>query len=163
MEKWQKKGAVPIVRGRKLIAFGEVVAELVVGHIDSISTLEQLVDLINNSDEWPMEANRSIRENGWIDDTDIDRGVCHTDAFKVVINDAGLAVVLPNEDGIVNQLKAARLASGFTQQQVASKMGIAQTALSRIESGTHSPSLDMVERYAEALGCRLKIEKKEEK
>ena len=80
-----------------------------------------------------------------------------------MINDAGLAVVLPNEDGIVNQLKAARLASGYTQQQVASKMGIAQTALSRIESGTHSPSLDMVERYAEALGCRLKIEKKEEK
>ena len=60
MEKWQKKGAAPIVRGRKLIAFGEVVAELVVGHIDSISTLEQLVDIINNSDEWPMEANRSI-------------------------------------------------------------------------------------------------------
>lgn len=26
--KWQKKGAAPIVRGRRLIAFGEVVAEL---------------------------------------------------------------------------------------------------------------------------------------
>lgn len=30
VEKWQKKGAAPIVRGRKLIAYGEVVAELVI-------------------------------------------------------------------------------------------------------------------------------------
>ena len=53
--------------------------------------------------------------------------------------------------------------SGITQQDVAERMGIAQTAVSRLEIGAHSPSLDMVERYAEALGCRLKIEKKEEK
>lgn len=163
MEKWQKKGAAPIVRGRKLVAFGEVVAELVVGHIERISTLKQLAELINKSDEWPMEANRAIRENGWIDDTDTDRGVCHTDAYRVVIDDDGKAVVLPNEDGIVNQLTAIRVAVGLTQLQVADKMGIVQTALSRIESGKHSPSLDMVERYAEAVGCRLKIEKKEEK
>lgn len=29
VEKWQKKGAAPIIRGRKLIAYGETVAELV--------------------------------------------------------------------------------------------------------------------------------------
>lgn len=29
VEKWQKKGASPITRGRKLYAYGEVVAELV--------------------------------------------------------------------------------------------------------------------------------------
>ena len=29
VEKWQKKGAAPIIRGRKLIAYGEIVAELV--------------------------------------------------------------------------------------------------------------------------------------
>lgn len=28
VEKWQKKGAAPIIRGRKLIAYGETVAEL---------------------------------------------------------------------------------------------------------------------------------------
>lgn len=30
VEKWQKKGAAPIVRGRNLIAYGEIVAELAV-------------------------------------------------------------------------------------------------------------------------------------
>lgn len=28
VEKWQRKGAAPIIRGRKLIAYGETVAEL---------------------------------------------------------------------------------------------------------------------------------------
>ena len=82
---------------------------------------------------------------------------------KAVIDDDGVAVVVPNEDGIVNRLRKARVKAGITQQDVAERMGIAQTAVSRLEIGAHSPSLDMVERYAEALGCRLKIEEKEEK
>lgn len=64
---------------------------------------------------------------------------------------------------IIEQARKIRMESGLTQQDVAERMGIAQTAVSRLEIGAHSPSLDMVERYAEALGCRLKIEEKEEK
>lgn len=64
---------------------------------------------------------------------------------------------------IIEQARKIRMDSGITQQDVAERMGIAQTAVSRLEIGAHSPSLDMVERYAEAVGCRLKIEKKEEK
>lgn len=32
VKKWQNKGAAPIIRGRKLYAYGEVVAELVNNH-----------------------------------------------------------------------------------------------------------------------------------
>ena len=64
---------------------------------------------------------------------------------------------------IIEQARKIRMESGITQQDVAERMGIAQTAVSRLEIGAHSPSLDMVERYAEAVGCRLKIEEKEEK
>lgn len=63
---------------------------------------------------------------------------------------------------IIEQARKIRMELGITQQDVAERMGIAQTAVSRLEIGAHSPSLDMVERYAEALGCRLKIEKKED-
>ena len=128
-----------------------------------IETLEDLAELINESEEWPMDANRAIRDNGWMDDTDTERGVCHTATEKVVIDDDGVAVVVPNEDGIMNQLKQARVSVGMTQKKVAEIMGIEQSSVARLESGAHSPSLDMVERYAEAVGCRLKIEKKEEK
>ena len=76
---------------------------------------------------------------------------------KAVIDDDGVAVVVPNEDGIVNRLRKARVKAGITQQDVAERIGIAQTAVSRLGIGAHSPSLDMVERYAEAVGCRLKI------
>lgn len=64
---------------------------------------------------------------------------------------------------IMTDLKAARIEAGLTQKDVAENIGIEQSSVARLESGAHSPSLDMVERYAEAVGCRLKIEKKEEK
>ena len=104
-----------------------------------------------------------IETNGWIDDTDSDRGICHTDGYKIELDDQGRAVILSTIGSVVSDLKVRRLESGLTQQRVADIMGIAQQSVARIESGTHSPSLDMVERYAEAVGCRVKIEKKEEK
>lgn len=58
---------------------------------------------------------------------------------------------------IVDQLKAARLVAGLTQQQVADKMGIAQQSVARLESGSNEPSIGMVERYATALGLRIGI------
>jgi DNA-binding XRE family transcriptional regulator len=58
-------------------------------------------------------------------------------------------------------LLSARRASGLTQQAIASKMGIAQSALSRIESNIgnpkHSPTLDTLRKYAQACGKRLEI------
>lgn len=64
---------------------------------------------------------------------------------------------------IIHKLKARRIELGITQQDVADKMGIAQQSVTRMERGGVSPSIDMIERYAEAVGCRVKIEKKEEK
>lgn len=61
------------------------------------------------------------------------------------------------ERTIIEKLKRVRVANGITQHDVAERMGIVQAAVSRIESGTHSPSVDMLEKYADAVGCRLEI------
>lgn len=58
---------------------------------------------------------------------------------------------------IIDRLKKIRLANGLTQQYVADMIGIAQTSLSRIEAGKHSPSVELLERYADAVGCRIEI------
>lgn len=119
--------------------------------------LTSLARLINEADEWPLEANAIIASNGWIDDTDSDRGVCHTDGIKVELDDQGRAVVLSTISSVVSELKFRRWESGLTQQRVADIMGVAQQSVARIESGRISPSIDMVERYASALGLRIGI------
>lgn len=58
---------------------------------------------------------------------------------------------------IIEKIKRRRIELGMTQLEVAEKMGVPQTAVSRLEKQKHSPSIDMVERYAEAIGCKLHV------
>lgn len=59
---------------------------------------------------------------------------------------------------VVNQLLRARTKAGLTQDAVAERMGTTKSAICRLESaGKHTPSLDTLRRYAEAVGCELQV------
>ena len=59
---------------------------------------------------------------------------------------------------LVASLVASRRSIGMTQAEVAALMWTTRTAVSRLESGRHArPSLTTVERYAFAVGCRVRI------
>jgi transcriptional regulator with XRE-family HTH domain len=51
----------------------------------------------------------------------------------------------------------ARIASGMTQQELAERIGTRQSAISRLENGSASPSFDMLGRLAEALNVSFEI------
>jgi DNA-binding XRE family transcriptional regulator len=59
-------------------------------------------------------------------------------------------------------LLKARAAAGLTQAEVASRMGVSQPVVARIESSLgkkdHSPSLNTLRRYADACGMKLVIQ-----
>lgn len=57
-----------------------------------ISTMEELAEYINESEEWPIDVEAIIEENGWVSDCGTEFGVCHDASQKVVINDEGKAV-----------------------------------------------------------------------
>lgn len=65
------------------------------------------------------------------------------------------------EFAILDEMLAARHAAGLTQAQVAERMGTKAPAVARLEralaSGKHSPSLDTLRKYAQALGKRVEI------
>lgn len=52
----------------------------------------------------------------------------------------------------------ARRATGLTQKELAQKTGIAQGDISKLETGNANPSLRTLQRLANGLGMRLKIE-----
>ncbi len=58
---------------------------------------------------------------------------------------------------IIAVLIKRRLEKGFTQQELAKRVGTKQSAISRLESGTYNPSLDFLKKVTEALGARIKI------
>jgi transcriptional regulator with XRE-family HTH domain len=50
-------------------------------------------------------------------------------------------------------LRAARMAAGLTQQEVAARAGIALTIFAQIESGCSDPGLRLLGSLAKAVGC----------
>lgn len=68
---------------------------------------------------------------------------------------------LEDEFAALDALLAARKQAGMTQEEVAAKMGVSQPSLARVEaslgSHRHSPSLEMLRKYAAAVNCKLEI------
>ena len=60
-------------------------------------------------------------------------------------------------DSILRGLLEARKKAGLTQVEVASRMGVPQSAVVRLESGMHSPTLTTLTRYAAAIGVKLEV------
>ncbi|MCZ8099291.1 MAG: helix-turn-helix transcriptional regulator [Burkholderiales bacterium] len=59
---------------------------------------------------------------------------------------------------LINQLLRARARAGLTQDAVAERMGTTKSAISRLESaGKHTPSLNTLKKYAQAVGCDLQV------
>lgn len=62
------------------------------------------------------------------------------------------------DDVISPTLIEARRAANLTQEQVAERMGVQKHTISRLENNKNSPTVATLKRYAEALGCQLKIQ-----
>src|SRR3989339_1898328 len=65
---------------------------------------------------------------------------------------------LKEEYTLTREMLGARSRFGLTQEAVAELMGTTKSAVSRLEStGKHAPSLTTLKKYAQAVGCDLKI------
>lgn len=53
------------------------------------------------------------------------------------------------------KLKAARLAAGMTQGQLAEAVGVSQRDISHWETGHREPGVLIVKEIAQALGCTM--------
>lgn len=61
------------------------------------------------------------------------------------------------EERLAAELVRARVAAGLSQAQLATQLGIKQSAVARFESGRHMPSIDTLQAYASATGRRLVV------
>jgi DNA-binding XRE family transcriptional regulator len=74
---------------------------------------------------------------------------------------AAAYAALEDEFAALGELLAARKRAGMTQADVAEQMGVAQASVARLESSfgsrKHSPSIGTLRRYADAVGCELRL------
>ena len=65
---------------------------------------------------------------------------------------------LEPEFSIMQAIIDARKASGLTQKQLSERTGIAQSDISKLESGNANPSLKTLQRLAAGMGMKIKVE-----
>lgn len=65
---------------------------------------------------------------------------------------------LEPEFAIIRAMIEARQSAGLTQKQLAEKTGIDQSEISRYENGNGNPSLRTLQRLAQGMGMRMKLE-----
>ena len=65
---------------------------------------------------------------------------------------------LEPEFAIIQAMIDARKESGLTQKELSERTGIAQSDISKLEHGNANPSLRTLQRLAEGMGMKLKIE-----
>ena len=65
---------------------------------------------------------------------------------------------MANEFALAKALIAARGAADLTQKDVAERMHTTQSAVARMESGRHAPSMASLKRYATAVGHTITLE-----
>lgn len=61
---------------------------------------------------------------------------------------------------LISQLIEVRTKKGFTQRELARKIGTRQSAIARLESGNINPSISFLEKITQALGSKLVIQVK---
>lgn len=64
---------------------------------------------------------------------------------------------LEQEFALAKAIAEARNRAGLTQAEVAERMQTSQSNIARMEAGRSTPSTRTLERFAEAVGTRLKI------
>lgn len=64
---------------------------------------------------------------------------------------------LQPEFSLINSLIEARKKAGFTQSQLAKKIGTKQSVISRLEIGRANPTLHFLQKFATALNSHLEI------
>ncbi|HUW25679.1 MAG TPA: helix-turn-helix transcriptional regulator [Gallionella sp.] len=66
---------------------------------------------------------------------------------------------LETEYALAHEMLSARTRAGLTQEAVADRMGTTKSAVSRLEgAGKHAPTMASLKKYADAVGCTLRIE-----
>lgn len=57
----------------------------------------------------------------------------------------------------ISELISARIKKGFTQKELAQKIGTKQSAIARFEAGNVNPSLGFLEKMAGVMGYKVNI------
>lgn len=135
-------------------------AEKLLSRISDPAIVFDLIDEIVFCKKWPNIKKR-MKKDRWLKNRVVFWQTIYERVYEklkkrgVKIRRQQVPKISPERMKIAQQIKTLRIKLGYTQKDIAKKLGVIQQYISRIESGRENVSLDSLKRIADVFDKRL--------
>lgn len=139
-----------------------IYAEKLFSRVSDPGIVFNIIDKKTFCQKWPIIKKR-LRRDRWIRDriifwqTIYERIYAELKKQGVKIREPIKVLISPERIKIAQQIRNIRIKLGYTQRDLAKKLGVIQQFISRIETGMENVSIDTLKKITKVLGCNLTI------
>jgi len=140
----------------------DIYAEKLFSRVSDPKIVFNIVDQVTFCKKWPNIKKR-MKKDSWLKSkvvfwqTIYDRVYGKLKEQGIKIRKPQQVKVPPERAKLAQQIKNTRMKLGYTQKDMAGKLGVIQQYISKIESGRENVSVDTLKRIADAFGKGLVI------
>ena len=140
----------------------DIYAEKLFSRISDPKIVFNIVDKVTFCKKWPTIKKR-MRKDRWLESkvifwqTIYERVYERLKEQRIKIRQPQKAKIPPERAKLAQQIRRIRIKLGYTQKDMAKKLGVIQQYISKIESGHENVSVDTLKRIADVFGKDLVI------
>ncbi len=157
-----KKGEVKkILKDEKHPKFN-IYADKLFSRVNNPKVVFNIVDKVTFCKKWPSIKKR-ISKNRWLKNrvafwqTIYERTLEQLRKQGIKVRESQKIDIPPERMEIAQQIRNIRVSRGYTQKDLAEKLGVIQQYIAKIENGRENLSIDTAKRIADVLGENLTI------
>lgn len=150
---------------RKIVKDGNnpkfnIYAQKLFSRVNDPKVAFDIIDEITFCRKWPV-IKKQMQKDHWLNNrlvfwqTIYERILERFKKQGIKIRQFQGAAISPEREKIAQQIKNLRLNLGYTQKDLAEKLGVIQQYVSKIENGRENISIDTLKKVADALDKRL--------
>lgn len=143
----------------------DIYAEKLFSRVSDPKTAFSIIDKVTFCKKWPTIKKR-MRKDSWLKDrvlfwqTIFERIHEGLKVRGIKLREPQEAKISPERMKLAQQIRDIRIKSGYTQEDIAKKLGTVQQYVSKIENGHENFSIDTLARIADVFGKGLVIKLK---
>lgn len=140
----------------------DIYAEKLFSRVSAPKMVFNMVDKATFCKKWPSIKKR-MRKDRWLESkvvfwqTIYERVHERLKEQGIKLREPQKVKIPPERVKLAQQIKNTRIKLGYTQEDMARKLGVIQQYISKIESGRENVSVDTLKRIADAFGKSLAI------
>ena len=139
-----------------------IYAERLLSRMSDPRMVFDIIDEVTFCRKWPT-IKRGIQKDQWLKDRVVFWQIIYERACErlreqgVRIREPQDAEISPERMKVAHEIRNIRIKLGYTQKEIAKKLGVIQQYISRIENGRENVSVDTLKRIADAFNKKLVV------